>query len=122
MVNGAATAIIQPDIGTAWLVLSHSGFLGAAITASAISAALFLLPEPKNLKTRRKKNALAILWTVVSLIISVWTLYAIHRTWEASHAYAFNVRIFTDTSFMFLTMVTFAIGVANLLTLLLLLF
>lgn len=61
-----------PDIGTAWLVLSHGAWFGAEIAAVSVS-----------LNESAGKN-IAIMWAAISIAICLWTFYAIETTRKAS--------------------------------------
>jgi hypothetical protein len=73
------TSLMNPDIGTAWLLLSHSGFLGAMLITNSIGFA-FLVTE-KTILNENGIQALCIMWCVLSLLIGLWTIYAIRGTW-----------------------------------------
>lgn len=68
----AYDAEVVPDIGTAWLVLSHGTWFGASIAALAIA-----LTENHGL-------AVSITWACIALIIQIWTFYIVEMTRRAS--------------------------------------
>jgi hypothetical protein len=88
----------DPDIGTAWLLLSHGAFLTAAVAALGISTALY------TSKWTYESRLLCCGGAIGSFTILAWILYAIYRTWQA--AKQFQDKIFTDIAFEILLMVT----------------
>ena len=134
----------HPDIGTAWLVLSHGPYLAASIAAtsqstSMITDAFRLLFEDDVIASKDDKEIanngnrrsrprlsrkmtylaseyvrLAIVWIVVSFVISLWTLYAIAKTWETAELFPEKDRIFATFGFSFLTLVTCIVALGNL--------
>ena len=94
-----------PEIGTAWLILSHAAFLTAQIGSSAIGLSFFaFFTSSPFLNSLRN---LSIGWICVSLFIGFWTAYAIWNTWVA--AKKMKNRIFSDFGFVFLLLVNFYI-------------
>jgi hypothetical protein len=102
----------DPDIGTAWLVLSHGAFLGASVGASALAVTLILFVFETSADRRRDcmLQALAIGWNVVSFLISAWTAFAITRTWQTALLY--SQQIFGHFEFATLMFVAVALAVA----------
>lgn len=98
------SAYNKPEIGTAWLVLSHAAFLGAGVACSALGAALLSIFV--NDKDRSTTKPLAIGWMVGGIFIFVWTIYAISMTWKAAKKIDKNRLIFNDFGFGFLTSLT----------------
>lgn len=69
-----------PDVGTAWLLLSHAGFFAISIQCAA--AAVILIGDiPKNASLKSE----AIGWLVLALLFKTWTAYALIKTWRANH-------------------------------------
>ena len=70
-----------PDVSTAWLLLSHSGWIVTGITS--ISVGIFLLFNTTI--ARQRVRALAIGWLITGLHFMVWTFYAVIRTCIANN-------------------------------------
>lgn len=70
---------VPVDIGPAWLLLSHGAFL-AAIGVGTNSAFVFLIANPA-FQTLAFKS-LAVAQSGGSVLIGLWTIYAIHGTWR----------------------------------------
>ena len=92
-----------PEIGTAWLVLSHAAFITGEIAASALGTSFFVFYASSPFSTSLRP--LSIGWITVSLFIGIWTAYAIWNTWIA--AKKIKNRIFDDFGFVFLLTVNF---------------
>ena len=117
----------EPDAGSsfaeiqfsAFLVLSHGAFWGAAIAASAVSITIYLLlfTVARNTNLPQRVLAVAVGWNVVSVLISAWTVFAIASTWRSAARLPANLRIFGNGGFGFLLLVTLLIASANLWTL-----
>jgi len=105
------------DIATAFLALSHGGFITASIGATAISVTLAGLRsgigQVNNTFSKRLKQ-LSIGWAAGSTGITVWTQFAIIRTWQSSATY--KHQIFGNLGFSILTLVNVFIGLLNLWT------
>ena len=100
------TTTLPPSIATAWLLLSHAGFLSAAITASSIGYS-FLTSNP--LLPIANARGLGITWTAVGIAIEIFTIYAIACTWRE------NLKVKTPTFgsegfFMLILIVLFLIA------------
>lgn len=94
----------KPEIGTAWLVLSHGSFLAAGIACSALGVSLLAIYTDKKLRSTTKP--LAIGWVVGGIFMYIWTIYAIASTWKASKKMDSKSLIFNDFGFVFLTALT----------------
>jgi hypothetical protein len=70
---------IPVDIGPSWLLLSHGAFL-AAIVEGSNTAYYFIISNPLHITTFNK--TIAILKAVGSLLLGMWTIYAISGTWR----------------------------------------
>ncbi len=103
----------DPDIGTAWLVLAHAPFIGAAIAASALSVtlALFVFETTRERRGDRTLQALAIAWNVVCFLIATWTVYAIALTWRTAQRY--REQIFGNFAFGTLMLIVVAMAAVN---------
>lgn len=84
---------IGPNIGTAWLVLSHGTWFAASI--SAISLAL----------TETHGSAVSITWACIALVLQIWTFYAIETTRKASDK--IGTAIFGPEAFILLNIMNF---------------
>lgn len=80
----------RPDIGTAWLVLSHGAWFGASIASANIGYGFLAI--------KTTGRALGIGWTTVSILLEMWTIYAIAMTWRASRQLQYT--IFGDEAFV----------------------
>jgi len=69
------------QIGPAWLLLSHSGFLSAMLVSVSIGF-LFLITNKTVISHSAELRALSIVWCVIALVIGAWVLYAINGTWR----------------------------------------
>jgi len=98
-----------PEIGTAWLVLSHAGFLAAAITASTLGTSFLLFFNGSDF--RHLIKPLAIGWITAALLICAFGIYAVITTWNAARK--FENRIFHDFGFVFLTVVFLYVTAAS---------
>jgi hypothetical protein len=103
----------DPDIGTAWLVLSHGAFLTASVGASAlaVSLMLFVFETTHERRLNCALRALAIGWNAASFLISAWTVFAISQTWRAALRY--REQIFGNFGFASLTFVAIALAAVN---------
>jgi hypothetical protein len=90
----------QPEIGTAWLVLSHGVFLGAQIAASSLGSSFLRKDINQTLL-----KPVGIFWLVVSLVIGGWTFYAIDSTLKAARRIPEKTLIFGVPGFVFLFIV-----------------
>lgn len=110
-------AQFHPDIATAWLVLSHGAFLGAAIAATAVSVGLIIVAYANaqiNLFPGiRRLRRLAMGWNICSFLISAWTVYAISRTWQAGRRWPSKARIFDNFGYITLMLLAFSIALFN---------
>src|SRR5512147_1642631 len=95
----------EKAIQTAWLVLSHGTWISASIGSTAISTGLALIV--KEPAFRAIVHPLSFAWSAISLVISVWTLYAIAVTWRTSRSLVSPV--FDDFGFIFLSIVTLTV-------------
>lgn len=69
-----------PNVGTAFLLLSHAGYLGVSMASLAFSA--FVDNVGLNHPTKRSSNdKIAIAAAVLSAALAVWTLFALITTW-----------------------------------------
>lgn len=83
--------------------------------ATSISVAFFLFTWGGDAGDARKEfQRLGISWNLVSTLISLWTVYAIYKTWQSAEEWPVKIRIFDDFGFAFLTFVTLVIAVLNL--------
>jgi hypothetical protein len=69
-----------PEIGTAWLLLSHASWLVAAIATIALATSILVFAD-------EKWQQLSIGWCMAGLLILIWTVYAVVQTWNASKKY-----------------------------------
>ena len=90
----------QPEIGTAWLVLSHGVFLASQIAASNMGTTFL----HKDLDQTLFKP-LGIVWLLTSLLIGGWTFYAINSTFQAAKLIPEKTLIFGPPGFAFLFVV-----------------
>lgn len=90
------------SIGTAWLVLSHAAWLGAALTAMSVGTSLIALVD----KDRDLVRPMAIALVALGILLALWTVYAVAVTWNASRQ--LPVAIFSDLGFTFLLFVVLA--------------
>ena len=102
----------QPNVATAWLILSHGAFLGASIASTGLSLTLVVIAFGTTNAFPRKLQRLAIAWNVLSFLISGWTVYAISATWRVSQRY--KERIFDDFGDASLLFITIALACINL--------
>jgi hypothetical protein len=98
-------------------VLSHGAFIGASIGSSAVAVSLLTLRYVLRDFYPADLRVLGMGWNFASLIISIWTVYAIFKTWNTADN--FIEQIFTDEGFMFLLFVTGSIAAFNIWTLVL---
>lgn len=103
----------HPDIGTAWLVLSHGAFINSIIASSGLAVAFLIFAFSNTFRLGVHFQELAIGWNITSLIISAWTLYAIITTWTTAREWPVSDRIFDDFAFYFLIFVTFVVTLFN---------
>ena len=101
----------------AFLVLSHGSFISASISACSIAIALLTLRFVLGARYPPELRRLALGWNLTSLVISIWTVYAIFKTWGTADT--FVERIFTDDSFVYLLFVTGTVAAFNVWTLVL---
>jgi len=92
-------------IGTAFLVLSHGAWVGAALACYAIGAGLILFFDGSPLRDKAKPNAIG--WVATGIFVGVWTIYAVAATWRASRK--LDGAIFDDFGFSFLILVVLAV-------------
>ena len=105
----------HPDIGTAWLLLSHGPFLACSMTATAIAISLLIFAYTRtNCHHQKEFQRLAITWNIASSVVSLWTIYAIMKTWQSAEDWPQKVRIFDDFGFGFLSFVALLIALFNL--------
>jgi hypothetical protein len=71
-----------PYIWPAWLLLSHGAFIGAIIASSGISYG-FLIAS--TLIPSVYSRGLGISWSVISICVAIWTIYAISGTWKENN-------------------------------------
>jgi len=71
---------MQSEIGPAWLLLSHSGFLAAMLVSNSIGFN-FLITE-KSILNGEGMRGLCIMSCVLCLVIGFWVFYAIFGTWK----------------------------------------
>lgn len=64
---------LHPEIGTAWLVLSHGTFIASSIGSSSLGTGFIALFDGTPYK--EKVKPLGIGWISISILISCWTLY-----------------------------------------------
>lgn len=107
----------HPDIGTAWLILSHGAFVGATIASTGLSVAFLTFAYGQTRRLGREFQQLALGWNIVSLVISAWTVYAIFKTWASAEEWPVKARIFDDFGFGFLLLVELTVTFFNLWTL-----
>jgi hypothetical protein len=72
----------EPNVGTAWLLLSHAGWLGLSVTSLALSAFVenMNLAHPEKRQTSGS-SSLAVGSSVLAVASASWTVYAIVTTW-----------------------------------------
>jgi len=92
-------------IGTAWLVLSHGAWVGAALACFAIGLGMLFVLEADGLRDKVKPNSIG--WIATGIFVGLWTLYAISVTWRVSRQ--LPDAIFDDFGFSFLTVVVLVI-------------
>lgn len=69
-----------PNVGTAFLLLSHAGYLGVSLASLAFSA--FVNNVGMNHPEKRAGNEnLALGAGALSASLAIWTLYAVTTTW-----------------------------------------
>ena len=75
-----------PSIATAWLLLSHAGWIALAIACEAIATSLLVY-----LTTLDGRNAtvqaLTITWAALGVAFLLWTAYAVGTTWRSNSAF-----------------------------------
>lgn len=108
----------HPDITVAWLLLSHSGFIIASIAATSVSVSLAIV-KFSSARFASELKSLAVIWNIGSLMMTLWTMNAIHITWKES--LLADQKFFKTPSFASLGFVTLFFGLANLATLYLIL-
>lgn len=76
-----------PNISTAWLVLSHGPWVGAAIALMAITVAVYVafISGFPNLRP------LGVGLSVASLCVSLWTAYAVYVTGRVSMRFQYPI-------------------------------
>jgi hypothetical protein len=89
---------ISPEIGTAWLLLSHAPWLMGSVTCLALATS-FLVFFEADTAFRAKLKPFAIYTAVVGLLFDIWTGYAVAVTWKHNHLIANAV--FGDFGFSF---------------------
>lgn len=108
---------VGPSISVSWLVISHGSFLGAAIGASGLTVAFVTVLYANILSHGKWLQRVALGWGITSFFISLWTLYAISRTYETSLLFPESQRIFKEFGFFSLAFVAILIGLSNVYTL-----
>lgn len=84
-----------PDIGTAWLVLSHGTWFGASIAATSVA-----LNESTG-------PSVQYVWAAMAIVIQLWTFYAIETTRRTSSM--LEVTIFGAEAFIMLYIMNFLV-------------
>lgn len=114
---------VHGDVGTAFLVLSHAGWVGTSLAATSIAIALLFFAANRileggngNLQISKMSRQLGIVACVTSFNLTLWTLYAEWRTWISADQWPIDQRIFADAGFLFLMVVTVCVGIFNILT------
>ena len=94
-----------PAINTAWLVLSHASWLGAAILSSNIGLSIFFIRN--DAMNRYKPIALA--WCAISIVLVLFTFNVFIETWSLiSNA---KDRIFSERTLILLLTVITTVGI-----------
>lgn len=99
------------DVGTAWLLLSHAGWLAISMACMIMGTSLlvfFIVDSP----SRAFLKPLAIYCIVVGLLFVVWTAYAVFITWQSNRR--IRNAVFGDFGFglvMFLVANVFALNI-----------
>ena len=74
---------VPAEVGTAWLLLSHAGWLAVSVASIALGLSLLVFFNGNSL-VRASTRPLAIGWTVVGILFGVWTIYAVATTWQSN--------------------------------------
>jgi hypothetical protein len=117
MVESSPSSAGTPSIAIAWMVLIHSGFIGAAIAGAGLSVGLVIVLYADFFRGAKLLQNLAIAWNVSSFFITAWTLYAIAQTWKASYLFPPKDQIFGEFGFASLAFITAVVGIFNIYTL-----
>lgn len=105
--NSSKNDFIDQSIGTAFLLLSHAGFLATMIGTSGTGIALFIFLKSFILTDINAIRALAIGWIFIAIVLGMWVVYAINITRIASN----NLKkpIFPNNAFVLLIIITILI-------------
>lgn len=95
-----------PDVGTAWLLLSHAGWLAVSLACVTLGLSLLIFFEDSS-PFRPRMKPLAIGWTSVGLAFAVWTAYAVGTTWRSNRQVPNAV--FGDFGFSFVMILTLGV-------------
>lgn len=74
----------QPDVSTAWLLLSHAGWLALSMSCLALSAFIDNVNLSHETKRAPKGRNLALGSAGLAVLSAIWTLYAVITTWIAN--------------------------------------
>jgi hypothetical protein len=73
--------VTSPRVGTAWLLLSHAGWLALSIACQAVASTLLTLYV---LTPNDYLKANAVAWCSLGLLFTAWTGYAVGTTCAAN--------------------------------------
>ena len=99
---------VASDVGTAWLLLSHAGWLAVSVASISLGLSLLVLFNETS-PLRASMKPLAIGWTVLGTLFGVWTIYAVATTWKSNRLVPNAV--FGDGGFSLVTILAFFVVV-----------
>lgn len=100
----------HPDIGTAWLILSHGVFFGVQIATQALI--IVIARHAIDHRDRLVHFGMLISFGIFNLGIGIWTGHAIILTWLTANKFVEHV--FGSGSFFFLLALDVILAVLNL--------